>query len=120
VRGSILATRSFYTPHAGRLEPANREIAALMASVEGAAADPGKSEAERRAWHLERLQRDEAPSVAWSVIALTGLAMWIGGGVLFAMRAITSDDRLAPRPAAIAGLTIAAGLVIWMLGLALA
>jgi hypothetical protein len=117
IRGSILSTRSFYTPHADRLEPANRHIAALMAAVEGPQADPAASTEAREEWHYELLARDEAPSVPWSMVALLGFGLWIGGGVLFALRGITPDDALAPRPAAVAGALVAVGLVIWMLGL---
>jgi hypothetical protein len=117
VRGSILATRSVYTPHADRLDPANQRIAALMARVEGPQADPGKSEAQRRDWHYALLARDEAPSVPWSIVALLGFAMWLGGGVLFAARGVTAEDALAARPAALAAALVAVGLVVWMLGL---
>lgn len=117
VRGSILATRSFYTPHSHRLEPANRRIAALMAGSEDPAVAPGQAEPEREAWHYALLERDEAPSVFWSIVALLGFAAWIGGGVLFALRGVTADDTLVPRMAATAGALVAVGLVIWMLGL---
>jgi hypothetical protein len=116
VRGSILATRSFFTPFEERLEPANRRIAALMASSEGEGADPGKSVAERTQWHYELLARDEAPSLAWSVLALIGFGLWLGGGVLFAVRGLR-DDQLVLRSAAWAGALVAVGLVVWMLGL---
>jgi hypothetical protein len=117
IRGSILATRSFYTPQAGRLDPANQHIATLMARIEGAAADAGKSEAERSAWHLALLSRDEAPSVPWVLVALAGFAMWIGGGLRFALRAITPEDTMVPRIALTSGILVAAGLFLWMLGL---
>jgi hypothetical protein len=117
IRSSILATRSLFTPHAERLEPANRRIAALMAAEEGPEADPAVSADSREAWHYELLARDESPSPAWSVIALLGLALWIAGGVAFALRGVTADDRLVPRHAAAAGAMVAIGLVIWMLGL---
>lgn len=120
VRGSILATRSFYVPHEHRLDPANQRIAALMAQIEGSAADPGKTEAQRAEWHYTLLARDLSPSVLWSVIAILGLALWLGGGFLFALRGVTADDRLVPRTAAYAGLLIALGLIVWMLGLYLA
>lgn len=118
VRSSVKATRSFYTPHADRLEIADGRIAELRsATAEDAAAAPGQSQAERAAWHLELLRRDDSPSVGWSVIALLGFAMWIGGGLLFALRGITAEDRLVPRTAAWAGAAVAAGLVVWMIGL---
>lgn len=117
VRSSILSTRSFYTPYAELLPEANENIATLMAASEGPQADPGKSETERRAWHLALLSRDEAPSVFWTIVALLGLAAWVGGGFLFAWRGITADEKLAPRPAVQAALLVAVGLLVWMLGL---
>lgn len=117
VRGSILATRSFYTPFSDRLEPANRNIARLMASVEGAQADPARSEAERAEWHYDLLARNEAPSVAWTLFAMLGMAIWLGGGLLFALRGLSGEDRLNGRVAVISGALVASGLLLWMLGL---
>jgi hypothetical protein len=116
VRGSILATRSFYTPESDRLEPANRKIADLMSRL-----DPTQpvdmTREELAAWHLELLSRDEAPSVAWSLLAGLGFLVWIGGGVLFAMRGVSPEDRLVRRPAITAGVMVMAGLVLWLVGL---
>ena len=120
VRSSVLATRSFYTPYAEKLGVANDRIAGLMKDVEGDAADPGKTPAQREAWHLALLTRDEAPSVGWTLLALVGLAGWIGGGFLFAFRGVTDEDRLDRRFAAYSGLLVAAGLFVRMLGLYLA
>ncbi|HWN71651.1 MAG TPA: hypothetical protein VNM90_28635, partial [Haliangium sp.] len=155
VRSSILATRSFYLPHAERLEPANQRIAALMAAREralaagdasgdggdatgagdasgdggdatgadavgaGAPGPPGPADASGdavAAWHYERLAPVPGPSVAWSVIAIIGFATWLAGGLIFALRGVTHDDRLVPRTAAYAGILVAVGLVIWLLG----
>lgn len=116
VRGSILATRSFYTPHRDRLDPANRKIAELMARLDPS--PPAEMSREKlTAWHRELLSRDESPSVAWSLVALLGFALWIGGGVLFALRGVSAEDRLVRRPAISAGVLIMAGLVVWLLGL---
>jgi hypothetical protein len=120
VRGSILATRSFFTPQRERLEPANRRIAALMAGIEDPSLDPNRSEPERADWHYALLARDDAPSVFWTVFALLGFAAWLGGAFFFALRGVTREDRLAPRPAAASGLLVAAGLILWMIGLYLA
>lgn len=117
VRGSVLATRSFFVPHRERLQPANDNIARLMAAVEGPAADPGKTVSEREAWHYQRLARDNAPSIGWAVFALGGLAMWIGGGFLFALRGLSETGQLIRRPSGIAGALVGVGLVIWLLGL---
>ena len=120
VRSSILATRSFYTPFEDRLDPANQRIAALMAFGENPALDPGKTADQRTQWHYELLSRDESPSPFWAFIALLGLATWLGGGFLFALRGVSEKDQLIPRTAATAGILVAVGLVVWMLGLHLA
>jgi hypothetical protein len=118
IRSSSLATRSFYTPYADRLARANEKIAALMAQQEVRAAPPGTKDAsERQAWHLALLQKDEAPSVAWSILALLGFATWIGGGFLFAWRGLTADDKLDARKAGLAGILVAVGLLVWMISL---
>lgn len=71
-------------------------------------------------WHYERLAPIPGSSPFWSVIAILGFATWLGGGLLFALRGITPDDRLVPRTAAYAGVLVACGLVVWLLGLYLA
>jgi len=117
VRGSILATRSFYTPQEERLEPANLHIAALLARMDGAAPDAGKTETARAAWHRDLLERDDSPDVGWSVLALVGFFTWLGGAALFAWRGISPDDKLVPRAATTAALLIGSGLFLWLLGL---
>ncbi|WP_428267417.1 hypothetical protein [Haliangium sp.] len=123
VRSSILATRGLYLPHEHRLEPANRRIAALMAAQEQAAAGEGAARgdpAEAEDWHYQRLAPVPGPSPFWSLFALLGLATWLGGGILFALRGVTDEDRLVPRTAGYAGILVAVGLVFWLLGLHLA
>lgn len=117
IRGSILATRSFYVPHSDRLDPANKAIAALMARSESPSVDAGKSEQQRADWHYALLARDESPSVFWSFIAILGFGLWVGGGVLMALRGVSREDRLVLRQAAYAGGMVLGGLVIWLLGL---
>ena len=122
VRSSIMATRSFYTPHRELLESANRHIAELMAAREdtlGSAA-ASQSQSERTAWHYQLLARDDAPSAAWAIVAILGFALWLGGAVLFAVQGVTADDKLVPRTAAYAGIMVVTGLFIWALGLYLA
>lgn len=119
IRRAILGARSVYTPHADRLARANTHIARLSAAVQGR----GKSAREvaaLEAWHRNRLARDTAPSVLWSVLALLGFLGWVGGAVGFIYRAITPEDRLLGRPAIRWGLLIAASLAVWLLGLSLA
>jgi hypothetical protein len=116
VRGSILATRSFYTPEEERLAPANHKIAELMSRLDPSP-PAGMTREALAAWHDELLARDESPSVAWSAIAVLGFLVWIGGGVLFALRGVSAEDRLVRRPAITAGVLIMAGLVVWLVGL---
>jgi hypothetical protein len=111
LRSACLATRSFYTPHRALLDEANARIAELMA-----AADPSQPDA--RAWHAARLAQDESPSVAWTLLALAGLALWIGSAIGLLLRGIGDDDRLQPRRALAWALALVVGLALFFLGLA--
>jgi hypothetical protein len=113
VRSSILATRSFYTPFPDRLVHANERIAALMAKADTAHG----TEEERRQFHYELLARDDSPRVGWALLALAGFAAWVGGGFWFARRGVGEDGKLERRTAARAGVLIALGILVWMLGL---
>jgi hypothetical protein len=114
LRSAILATRSFYTPDRALLDEMNRRIAILMAAAE---ADAHPAE-EAQAWHAARLAQDDAPSVGWSIVALLGLAAWIGCAFAFFTRAIGEDDKLRKKPALYLALGIVAGLALFFLGLA--
>lgn len=116
VRSSVRATRSFYTPFEDRLLRADEHIATLMAQIE-TTADSDKDPAELRDWHYKLLRKDQMPSVAWSIVALLGLALWIGCGFLFALKAVDERDRLRPKAAAYSGAGIVIGLLVWLLGL---
>ncbi len=117
LRSAILATRSFYTPHRALLDEANARIADLMADAEVAA---GKEHArdKARAWHAARLAQDEAPSVAWTLVALAGLGAWIGCALGLCVRGVGDDDRLRPRAALAWALGVGGGLALFFLGLA--
>jgi hypothetical protein len=60
---------------------------------------------------------DAAPSRRWLAVALLGFALWLGGCVAFARRALDAEDRLVPRAAARAGGMVLAGMVVWVVGL---
>jgi hypothetical protein len=118
VRSSILATRGLYLPFEDHLAPANQRIATLMAAWEGELGQTGSvPAAERASRHLALLQHDPAPAVGWTLVALAGFALWLGGAGLFAWRAVDPTDRLVRRTAALSGLMVAAGLVVWLVGL---
>jgi hypothetical protein len=115
VRSAILATRSIYTPHPELLDEANAQIAELMAAAEPATRG---SHEERKAWHAARLAQDDAPSVGWTLIALAGLAAWIGCALGFALRGLDEHDRLRKRPAILWAAGVAVGLTLFFVGLA--
>ena len=129
IRSSVRATRSVYTPYASYLQEADAHIARLMAEQEmaeqeatgGAALEHGAGDlATAEAWHARLLARDDMPSVGWSIFALLGLTMWIGGGFAFAITGLDDSDLLRPKAAAYSGAAIGMGLLIWLLGLHLA
>jgi hypothetical protein len=126
VRSALLATRSFYTPRAALLAEADAAIAGLMAESEAAGAGggaggqgDGKSREAARAWHAARLAQAEhdAPSVAWTLVALLGLAAWIGCAAGLLLRGIGDDDRLRKRPALAWAAGFTAGLLLFFVGL---
>ncbi len=117
IRSSALATRSFYTPYEKELHAANQRIASLMAALEDPALDPAHDQAGRAAWHLGLLERDEAPSVGFSILAILGFFTWVGGGFWFAWRGVGADDKLDRRQAVVAGVLVAVGLLVWMVSL---
>jgi hypothetical protein len=117
IRRAILGSRSFFTPHKDHLAPANGNIARLSALEQGGQTAGADQLARYEAWHLAQLRRDAAPSVGWSILALLGFALWVGGAFLFIYRAITPDDRFLSRQALLWGGVILAGLILWLTGL---
>lgn len=120
VRAAILSTRSFYTPHADRLEAANARIAALMASLPPPPIDAGKSTEELRREHLDLLTRSTRPHVGWTLVLLLGFVAWVGGTFAFVTRAVDDEDRLVAGKARRWGTVIIIGFGLFVLGLALA
>lgn len=56
-------------------------------------------------------------SPGWMGVAVLGLIAWSGGAVGFARRGIGVEDVFSARPAAVAGVIIAGGAVMWLVGL---
>lgn len=116
LRSALLATRSSYTPHRALLDEANARIAELTAEAE-VQSGAQRSLDKARAWHAARLAQDEAPSVAWTLVALVGLAGFVGCALGLVLRGIGADDRLRPRLALAWACGVAGGLLLFFLGL---
>ncbi len=120
IRGSILATRSFYVPERARLDAADQRIAALMAEQPAPGMDAGKPKEQLRAEHLALLQADPDPNLAWTVLLLAGFAAFVAAAFTFSVRALDEHDRIVPREAQRWGALIVVGFGMFALGLALA
>ncbi|MCA9531571.1 MAG: hypothetical protein KC543_15685 [Myxococcales bacterium] len=120
VRGSILATRSFYTPHPERLEVANHHIAELMASEPPPPIDAGKSKEELTREHLALLEHVPEPKLGWTLVLLFGFFMWVFGAFRFSVRAVDQDDRLVGAQALRWGGVVVVGFALFVLGMWLA
>lgn len=118
VRSALRATRAVVPRDPERARRADQRIAALSAALEPPSVDPGADETARAAWHAERLERDDAPSVGWSLLALAGLALWVGAALALISRGL--DERLhfvRPR-ALLCGALVALGFALFLVGLA--
>jgi hypothetical protein len=56
-------------------------------------------------------------SPGWMLLALIGLALWLGGAILFARRGLDDAERWIARDAGAAAVLVTFGLVAWMAGL---
>jgi len=119
-RAAILATRWLVIPNASRLPHVERRLAQVLAATEDRSVAPGVSFEGRAAWHLERLARRPGPALPYVLLALAGLVLWIGGAVGFVRKGLDANLRLRHRPALVAGVTFAAGLGLFLVGLRLA
>ncbi|HJX51254.1 MAG TPA: hypothetical protein VJ801_00680 [Polyangia bacterium] len=116
-RAAILATRSLYIPSGSRLPNIERRLAQVLAATEDRSVAPGASFEARTAWHLERLARRPGPALAHVLLALAGLVLWVGSAIGFVSRGLDPKLRLRRRNAAIAGVTFALGLAMFLVGL---
>jgi len=120
IRASLLGTRSLYTPHAARLPDVERRLAAAYAQLEDPRVDPGASLETRAAWHASRLARHPGPTVGYVLLALFGLALWLGGAVGFIRRGLDAGLRLRRGPALASGIMFVVGFALFVAGLRLA
>jgi len=117
-RAAILATRSFYTPYAERLPEVERRLSRLLAATEeyGAA----ESFPERAAWHAQLLAERPGPKASWVLLALVGLALWVGSAAQFFRRGLDSQLRLRRPQAILAASGFILGLTLFLACLRLA
>jgi hypothetical protein len=120
IRAALLGTRSLYTPYAERLPDVDRRLAAIYAQLEDPRVDPGASIESRTAWHASRLARAPGPTVGYVLLALFGLALWLGGAVGFMRRGLDAGLRLRRGPALAAGIIFVVGFALFVTGLRLA
>lgn len=120
VRSAILSTRSFYVPEPGRLDAANKRIAALMAGLPPPQMDAGKSREQLEREHLALLEQDPDPKLGWTLLLLFGFASWVTGAFTFTLRAIDAEDRFVRSEALRWGAMIVVGFALFVLGMALA
>ena len=115
VRGSILSTRSFYTPHRTRLERAEQAI--IEASAQAAAP---RRRAQTRQRLAAAMDAPNGPLLPWSLLLLFGWITWTGGAFVFAQRAIDEEDRVRPQAARLWGTVILVGFGLFVIGMTLA
>lgn len=119
-RTAILATRWLVIPNASRLTALEMRLAQVLAANEERSVAPGVSFEARTAWHLERLAHRPGPALPYVLIALSGLALWVGATISFFRKGLDENLRLRRREAIISGVIVAAGLGMFLLGLRLA
>lgn len=119
LRTSIRSIEGLTSPFAGRLARADQRIAAILAAQPGPTA-AGKTAEERAAWHRAVLAGAPRTSRAMLVLAALGLATWLVGGAVLVRRGLRADNSFARGHALRAAVLIAAGVALWLTGIALA
>lgn len=117
-RAAILGTRSFFTPHGGRLPNLERRLARLLAASE----DPHAAATfeERARWHADRLAERPRPKTPWVLLALLGLAIWLTSAVVFFRHGLDAHLGLRRVPAVLAASGFLVGLALFLVCLRLA
>ena len=119
-RAGILSARSFYTPHARRLVTAEDKIAFFMAAQDPPPVDIGKGQDQVRREHRALLAQHGRPNPGWALLALAGLALWVGALFGFARQAEDRHGRFQAPAVSRWGLPFLLGLAAFLVGLRLA
>ncbi len=118
VRSSALATRWLFVPYRDRLERANRHLAQWMAAQPPNAEERDVPVAVRRERHLALLTEDRAPEPGWVLVTSGGFALWVLAAAWAARHGWDDDDRPKRDRLLRAGLAVATGVGLFLLGLA--
>jgi hypothetical protein len=110
LRAAAIETRFWADPYAAEREEADRALSRLLAV-------PATSDADSRARAVakarELLARTPGPSPAGSVLLLLGLGLAGAGLGVVAVRGLTREGRLLPRPFALGVALFAVGVACW-------
>ena len=115
LRGAVLRLRGLWRPYSDSLSEANRNIAAL--SQKGYAYGVRSAD---RARLLERLESPPEPRPLWTLVALFGFCLWVGGAMLLLFRGLRPDASVIWRRTWPLALVVALGFALFCAGLSLA
>lgn len=118
IHAAIHAGRSFYTPHADRLNRADRVIADLMAEAPPAEIDVARSKPERAIAYREALAVTR-PRELWVASAVLGFITWVSGALVFMVYGLDAEGRLVRHIGKRSGLSVVLGWIAFALGLRL-
>lgn len=117
LRSSLYAVRSFYTPYKEWIKKCDEKIAMLVANKEDyIARNEGKSFEERKNKVIETLQRNNAPSVGWSIFLEIGFFSWVIGTILFINKGFENNS-FNWRKSKLFILIIILGYIMWIIGM---
>lgn len=115
VRRALISTRHVTIPSPELLDEVNGRIATLMARQEYQLGMNTGTEAEVRAWHIERLESGPAPSRAWvAAVASWSFVGWVLAAIGFLLWGIDARGRLRGKQAVRWGAAFMVLLVTWM------
>lgn len=120
VRGVILSTRGFTTPHQDRLRDADERIADLVSVLPRPVMEASKTREEVRAAHLALLRQEVGPDPLWTATLLFGFFLWVGSAFGLAQRGIDAQGRIQRAPATRWGGALVVGFALWIVGMVLA
>ncbi|MFH1434534.1 MAG: hypothetical protein ABIJ56_02340 [Pseudomonadota bacterium] len=120
IRSSILASRSFSTPHPAALKDANERISILMAQGPHPKALLDKSKDELRRMHYSALQGDTQPDPAWSLVLIAGLLVWVGSVMYFIFSGLDAALKIRRTPLVRSAAFFVLGMAMWVGGMLMA